>query len=105
MSAASDYIGNFFFFSSRRRHTRYQQEMESKDRIVVGVNKYKVEEKMPIDTLKIDTAAQRRQVDRLNMVRKTRNESKEADALQEQRKTFQDDKANSMYPIIRAVRG
>jgi len=59
---------------------------------------------MPIDTLKIDTAAQRRQVDRLNMVLKTRNESKVADALQELRKTFQDDKANSMYPIIRAVR-
>jgi len=83
---------------------RYQQEMESKDRVVVGVNKYKVEEKMPIDTLKIDTAAQRRQVDRLNMVRKTRNESKVADALQDLRKTFLDDKANSMYPIIRAVR-
>jgi methylmalonyl-CoA mutase, N-terminal domain len=68
------------------------------------VNKYKVEEKMHIDTLKIDTASQLRQVDRINMVRRTRNEAKVAYALQDLRKTFQDDKANSMYPIIRAVR-
>ncbi|HZD12360.1 MAG TPA: methylmalonyl-CoA mutase family protein, partial [Candidatus Binatus sp.] len=60
--------------------------------------------KMPIETLKIDMAAQRRQVDRINMVRKTRNETKVQNALSDLRKTFQDDKTNSMYPIIRAVR-
>ncbi len=83
---------------------RHQQEMESGERVVVGVNKYKLDEKMPIDTLKIDMAAQRRQVERIGMVRKTRDEPRVEDALKDLAKTFRDEGANSMYPIIRAVR-
>src|SRR5207245_1487501 len=33
---------------------RYQQELERDERVVVGVNKYQVDEKQPIDTLKIN---------------------------------------------------
>jgi len=83
---------------------RYQLEMERGDRIVVGVNKYQVEEKMPIDTLKINREAQRRQVDRINKVRQTRDTGKVKQILDELRKTFEDEEANSMYTIIRAVR-
>jgi len=83
---------------------RYQLEMERGDRIVVGVNKYQVEEKMPIDTLKINRDAQRRQVDRINKVRQTRDTGKVKQILGELRKTFEDEDANSMYTIIKAVR-
>ena len=83
---------------------RYQQEMERGDRIVVGVNKYQVEEKMPIDTLKINQEAQRRQVDRINKVRQTRDTGKVKQILDELRKTFEDEDANSMYTIIKAVK-
>ena len=83
---------------------RYQQEMEKGERIVVGVNKYQTEEKMPIDTLKINQEAQRRQVDRIRMVRQTRDNGKVQQSLDELRKTFEDPSANSMYPIIKAVR-
>jgi methylmalonyl-CoA mutase N-terminal domain/subunit len=83
---------------------RYQQEMERGERIVVGVNKYQVEEKMPIETLKINLDAQRRQVDRINMVRQTRDTVKVRQTLDELRKTFENEDANSMYPIIKAVR-
>ncbi len=82
---------------------RYQQEMEQGKRIVVGVNKYQLEEKMPIETLKINKEAQRRQVDRINKVRQTRDNVKVRRSLDELRKTFEDEKANAMYPIIRAV--
>ncbi len=82
---------------------RYQQEMERGERIVVGVNKYQSEEKMPIDTLKINEQAQRRQVDRIQMIRHTRDKTKVQQALDELRKTFENEKANSMYPIIKAV--
>jgi len=83
---------------------RYQQELERGDRIVVGVNKYQIEEKKPIDTLKINEEAQRRQVARINTVRETRDNKKVEQALDELRKSFKDDKANSMYPMIKAVR-
>src|SRR6266849_9272270 len=68
---------------------RYQLEMEIGERIVVGVNKYKTEEKMPIDTLKINQEAQRRQVDRIRRVRETRNKDQVQKSLDELRKTFE----------------
>ena len=83
---------------------RYQQELEKQERIIVGVNRYQVEEKKPIETLKINEEAQRRQVERMARVRETRDNAKVQDALDELRKAFEDEKANSMYPIIKAVR-
>ncbi len=83
---------------------RYQQELERDERVIVGVNKYQIEEKNPIDTLKINEEAQKRQVERITMVRQTRDNAKVQQALEELRKTFEDSKANSMYPMIKAVR-
>ena len=83
---------------------RYQQELERQERIIVGVNRYQVEEKKPIDTLKINEEAQRRQVERIAMIRETRDNAKVQEALDGLRKTFEDEQANSMYPIIKAVR-
>ena len=83
---------------------RYQQEMEKGERFVVGVNKYQVEEKMPIETLKINQEAQRRQVDRISRVRQTRDRAKVERSLDELRKAFEDPEANAMYPMIKAVR-
>jgi methylmalonyl-CoA mutase, N-terminal domain len=83
---------------------RYQQELEKQERIIVGVNRYQVEEKKPIETLKINEEAQRRQVERMARVRETRDNARVQEALDELRKAFEDEKANSMYPIIKAVR-
>src|SRR5437867_8419989 len=83
---------------------RYQQELEKGERVIVGVNKYQLEEKKPIDTLKINEEAQRRQVARMNSMRETRDNKKVEQALNDLRKTFKDEKANSMYPMIKAVR-
>src|SRR5438132_626115 len=83
---------------------RYQQELERDERVVVGVNKYQVDEKQPIDTLKINEEAQRRQIERIVRVRDTRDNAKVQEALDELRKTFEDQNANSMYSIIKAVR-
>ena len=83
---------------------RYQQELEKGDRVIVGVNRYQIEEKKPIETLRINEEAQRRQVERIAMVRGTRDNVKVQDSLEGLRKAFEDEKANSMYPIIKAVR-
>ena len=68
------------------------------------MNKYQVDEKHPIETLKINEEAQRRQIERIVRVRDTRDNAKVQEALDELRKTFEDSKANSMYPIVKAVR-
>src|SRR5881628_3032535 len=73
---------------------RYQQELERDERVVVGVNKYQVDEKQPIDTLKINEEAQKRQIERIARVRDTRDNAKVQEALEELRKTFEDEKAN-----------
>jgi methylmalonyl-CoA mutase, N-terminal domain len=83
---------------------RYQKELERQERIVVGVNRYQIEEKKPIDTLKINEEAQRRQVERIARIRETRDKVRVEDSLDELRKAFKDYKANSMYPMIKAVR-
>ncbi len=83
---------------------RYQQELERQERIVVGVNRYQMEEHMPIETLKINEEAQRRQVERVNRIRQTRNNEEVKNSLEELGKAFEDEKANSMYPMVKAVR-
>ncbi len=70
---------------------------------VVGVNKYAVEEKKPIDTLKIDFRAQRSQLRRLERVKKERDSAKVKAALAKIEKAFETDSANSIQPMLEAV--
>ncbi len=83
---------------------RYQQELERDERVVVGVNRYQVEEKLPIETLKINEEAQKRQIDRITSVRRERDNTRVQEALDALRKTFENEEANSMYPMVKAVR-
>jgi methylmalonyl-CoA mutase, N-terminal domain len=83
---------------------RYQQELERDDRVIVGVNKYQVEEKKPIETLKINEEAQRHQVERIARIRETRDKAKVQQSLKALKKAFEDEKANCMYPMIEAVK-
>lgn len=52
---------------------RYQTEVESNDRIVVGVNRFQVEEAPPSGLLRVDPAVAKAQVSRLSEVRASRN--------------------------------
>ncbi len=54
---------------------RYQQEVERKERIIVGVNKYTVEEDEKIPVLKINEVIEKRQIKRLRELKKNRNNS------------------------------
>ena len=60
----------------------YQQSVEKKDRIVVGVNEYISPEATPIPTLKITQATEDRQVDRLRKRKAARNARKVTRALE-----------------------
>jgi len=75
---------------------------EGKDGIV-GVNKYAVPEKEPINTLKIDFRAQRSQIRRLEKVKKERDGAKVQAALSRVRKAFENEDANAIQPMLDAV--
>jgi methylmalonyl-CoA mutase, N-terminal domain len=52
---------------------RFQREVEAKERIIVGVNDYVVDEPAPVPTLYVDPAKERIHLDRLNRVRQERD--------------------------------
>jgi methylmalonyl-CoA mutase N-terminal domain/subunit len=52
---------------------RYQSEVEAGQRIVVGVNRYELEEEQPVEILRIDPALERKQVERVRAVRARRD--------------------------------
>jgi methylmalonyl-CoA mutase, N-terminal domain len=41
--------------------------------VVVGVNKFRIPEEQPVQTLRIDQSAETRQIEKLHRLRKTRN--------------------------------
>ena len=55
---------------------KYQKEIDENRRIIVGVNKYKMEEPVEIPILKMDENGEERQINRLKSLRKQRDKSK-----------------------------
>jgi methylmalonyl-CoA mutase N-terminal domain/subunit len=62
---------------------RYQKEIESGDRVVVGVNRFIVEEEIPIQRLKVDPSVRERQIERLKALRRRRNNERVGALLKE----------------------
>jgi methylmalonyl-CoA mutase N-terminal domain/subunit len=83
---------------------QYQREVESGERKIVGVNSFKAEADAPIETLKIDEAVTRAQIERLQSVRRSRSAGKVKDALAAVEAACRDEKKNLMYPVLDAVR-
>jgi methylmalonyl-CoA mutase N-terminal domain/subunit len=82
---------------------RYQQEVDEGRRIVVGVNRYADEDEQPIETLRIDPALERKQVDRLRSVRaRRRGEDVEAALLRLKEAAAGD--VNLMEPMVDCAR-
>jgi methylmalonyl-CoA mutase, N-terminal domain len=60
---------------------RYQQEVDSGERVVVGVNAFQTPDEEPIEILRIDPALERKQIDRLQSVRAGRDAAEVERAL------------------------
>jgi len=82
---------------------RYQREIEDRERVIVGVNDFIVEERSEVEPLRVTKEALERQVKRLQRIRKERNPKKHEKALDALRKTCEGD-ANTMPFIVDAVR-
>jgi methylmalonyl-CoA mutase N-terminal domain/subunit len=82
---------------------RLSQRIETGEDTIVGVNKFAVEEQTPIDTLRIDFKAQRRQTARLRKVRSERDPARVRASLDRVRKAFENEDENSIPLMMDAV--
>jgi methylmalonyl-CoA mutase N-terminal domain/subunit len=81
---------------------RYQQEIESGDRVVVGMNRFQTKEEKPKGLLKVDPAMGAKQIARLQELKSTRDNAAVAQALATL-KTAAQGTDNLMPPILKAV--
>jgi len=82
---------------------RYQQRVESKQQIIVGVNEYLTEETAPVPILKIGAEIQRKQLERLARVKATRDNRRVRAALAEVRRVAAQG-GNLVPPVLEAVK-
>ncbi|MBI3913901.1 MAG: methylmalonyl-CoA mutase family protein, partial [Chloroflexi bacterium] len=82
---------------------RYQNEIESKARVIVGVNDYVVPEELKVPLLRVDEAGARHHVARLNRVRRERDGARVASALNAIRDAAQKPTSNLMPHFIDAA--
>jgi len=81
----------------------YQREVDSRRRIVVGVNGYTEGDEGTIETLRIDAALERKQMDRLKGVRSRRDSAAVEQTLADLRDAAAGER-NLMYPLIECAR-
>jgi methylmalonyl-CoA mutase N-terminal domain/subunit len=83
---------------------RYQKEVESGDRVIVGVNEYVLEgEVITIPVLKIDPEVERKQIERLHRTKRERDNKKVQQALDGLRKASEGTE-NVMPHIVNCVK-
>lgn len=82
---------------------RYQKEIERGERIVVGLNRYQVDEEHKGRLLRVDPAVRELQIKKLKELKENRDNSKVEDALRRVKEVAQGDE-NLMFPILDAVK-
>jgi len=81
-----------------------QQEIDSGERVVVGVNRFLAEDEEPIPTLRIDPALERKQLDRLQGARARREGAAVEAALAALREEAAHPERNLMEPLLACAR-
>src|SRR6187431_1288676 len=95
---------NFFQREIAEAAYRYQSEVESGKRVIVGVNRYVSGGEEPIELLKIDPALEQKQIDRLASVKAGRDSAQVESRLTALKDAASRDGVNLMPPIIEASR-
>jgi methylmalonyl-CoA mutase N-terminal domain/subunit len=81
---------------------RFQQAVERKEKVIVGVNDYVMDEK-PLPILYIDESVAEAQAARVELLKRTRDNAHVQKALADLRQAARGD-GNIMYPILEAAR-
>jgi methylmalonyl-CoA mutase N-terminal domain/subunit len=95
---------NFFQREIAEASFRYQSEVEAKRRIVVGVNRYELEEEQPIPIHRVDPALERQQIERVHALRGRRDAGPVEQALARLREDAAQNDRNLMPAIVDAAR-
>ncbi|KYK35314.1 MAG: hypothetical protein AYK18_03415 [Theionarchaea archaeon DG-70] len=82
---------------------KYQKDVESTQRTVVGVNEYVIKETIAMDLLKVDPEVEKKQKERLEKIKTTRDTARVEKALHALQKGAQTDE-NVMPLIVDAVK-
>jgi methylmalonyl-CoA mutase N-terminal domain/subunit len=82
---------------------RWQQEVEAAERVIVGVNKFRVSTEEPIELHHLDPAAEKRQLERTARVRAERSAGDAERAVAAVRETARGD-GNLLLPMREALR-
>jgi len=83
---------------------RYQREVESGERVIVGVNRHTEGGAEPVELYRLDPAAEQRQLERTARVRTERNADEAERALEAVRAAARDATANLLPPMREALR-
>ena len=94
---------NFFQREIAEASFRYQSEVEAGQRIVVGVNRYVLDDEPPLEILRVDPALEQKQIDRVQALR-ARRDSAAVEAALTHLKTAAAGDENLMGPILEATR-
>jgi methylmalonyl-CoA mutase, N-terminal domain len=95
---------NFFQREIAEASFRYQSEVEAKQRIIVGVNRYVVEGDTSVEILRIDPALEEKQIDRVRALRARRDSATAESALTALKQGAARDGVNLMPLIVDAGR-
>ena len=93
---------NFFVREIADSAFRFQQQIESKQRVIVGVNEYVTQDELEIPLLRVDVEGEQRQIRRLKEIRRVRDDRATASALRTLESAAKGGQ-NLMYPILEAV--
>ena len=96
-------LNGFFQREIAESAYRYQQEIDQRKRTIVGVNDYIMEEDISVPTLYIDRVGERAHLERLNRVRRERDNAAVERSLENLRRVAQGTE-NTMPAIIEAVK-
>jgi methylmalonyl-CoA mutase N-terminal domain/subunit len=95
---------NFFQREIAEASFQYQSEVEAKQRIVVGVNRYELDDETPLEILRIDPALEQQQIERVQALRARRDSAAVESALARLKEDAAHDDRNLMEPIVEASR-
>jgi methylmalonyl-CoA mutase N-terminal domain/subunit len=95
---------NFFQREIAEASFRFQSEVESGDRVIVGVNRFEDADERELEILKIDAALERKQIERVQAVRARRDSAAAESALARLKRDAAEADTNLMPAIIDASR-
>jgi methylmalonyl-CoA mutase N-terminal domain/subunit len=95
---------NFFQREIADASFRYQAEVEARQRVIVGVNRYELEHDPEVDILRIDAALEGKQVERVRKVRSDRDPVAVEESLAKLKAAAARDDENLMPLLIEASR-